>query len=135
MATFKLQIVTPDRVVFDGEATYLLCRTASGDVGILANHTPYTAPLKVGMMKVEITSKDDVRYAALNGGILRVGENSATIITPACEWQDEIDTDRAERAAERARAMLQSNASAREMDEAEVRLKRALNRLNVAGMK
>lgn len=135
MATFKLQIVTPDRVVFDGEATYLLCRTASGDVGILANHTPYTAPLKVGMMKVEFTSKDDVRYAALNGGILRVGENSATIITPACEWKDEIDAERAERAAERARAMLQSNASAREMDEAEVRLKRALNRLNVAGMK
>ena len=135
MATFKLQIVTPDRVVFDGEATYLLCRTASGDVGILANHTPYTAPLKVGMMKVEITSKEDVRYAALNGGILRVGENSATIITPACEWQDEIDVSRAERSAEAAKAVLESAASRREMDEAEVRLKRALNRLNVAGRK
>ena len=135
MATFKLQIVTPDRVVFDGEATYLLCRTVTGDVGILANHTPYTAPLQVGMMKVEITDKDDVRYAALGGGILRVGENSATVITPVCEWQDEIDVSRAERSAEKARAVLQSAASRREMDEAEVRLKKALNRLNVAGIK
>ncbi|MBQ4050016.1 MAG: ATP synthase F1 subunit epsilon [Oscillospiraceae bacterium] len=135
MATFKLQIVTPDRVLFDGEATYLLCRTASGDVGILANHTPYTAPLKVGMMKVEISSKEDVRFAAVDGGLLRVGENSATVITPACEWQDEIDVSRAERSAEKAKAVLASAASRREMDEAEVRLKRALNRLNVAGLK
>ena len=38
MNTFKLQIVAPDRVLYDGEATFLLVRAVSGDIGIQANH-------------------------------------------------------------------------------------------------
>lgn len=133
MASFKLRVVTPDRIVYDGEVTFLLVRTTTGDVGILANHTGYTAPLAIGTMKVEFAAKEDARYAAIGGGFLKVGDNVATIVTNTCEWQDEIDIPRAQRAAERARARLESSSSQREMDEAEIKLKLALNRIQVAG--
>lgn len=135
MAAFKLRVVTPDRIVYDGDVTFLLVRTTAGDVGIMANHTGYTAPLAIGTMKVEFDSKEDARFAAIGGGFLKVGGNVATIVTNTCEWQDEIDVPRAQRAAERARARIEKSSSQREMDEAEIKLKLALNRLNVAERK
>ena len=48
MATFHLQIVTPDRMVFDGEAQSIILRTINGDICILANHIDYAAPLGIG---------------------------------------------------------------------------------------
>lgn len=48
MATFHLQIVTPDALKFDGQAERVLVRTITGDVCILANHIDYAAALSVG---------------------------------------------------------------------------------------
>ena len=134
MAAFKLRVVTPDRVAFDGEVTFLLCRTTAGDVGIMANHTPYTAPLAIGMMKVEAAGAEP-RFAAVGGGLLKVGGNTATVVTRSCEWQDEIDLPRAQRAADRARERMEGSDSKKEMDEAEIKLRLALNRISVAERK
>ena len=132
MAAFRLRVVTPDRVVYDGDVTFLMVRTTSGDIGIMAHHASYTAPLAISTMKVEFASREDARFAAIGGGFLKVGDNVATVVTNTCEWQDEIDLSRAEQAAERARAALESAASKSDMDRAEVKLKLALNRINVA---
>ena len=52
MATYHLQIVTPDRKLFDGEAQKLSMRTAGGDVCILAHHIDYAAPLGIGSLRM-----------------------------------------------------------------------------------
>ena len=52
MATFHLQIVTPDRMVFDGQAERVIVRTAGGDVCILPRHIDYMAPLGIGQARV-----------------------------------------------------------------------------------
>ncbi|MBR6569631.1 MAG: F0F1 ATP synthase subunit epsilon, partial [Clostridia bacterium] len=52
MATYHLQIVTPDRKMFDGEAEKLSMRTVGGDVCILARHIDYAAPLGTGEARV-----------------------------------------------------------------------------------
>ena len=52
MANFHLQIVTPDRLVFDGQAEKIILRTVGGDACILARHIDYAAPLGIGVAKV-----------------------------------------------------------------------------------
>lgn len=131
MNTFKLQIVAPDRVIYDGEATFLLVRTTMGDIGIQARHQKLVSPLVIGKMKVEFADREP-RFAAIAGGFVKVGGNRATVVTTACEWEDEIDLKRAEAAAEHAKQMREQSSSKQEMDRAEIKLKRALNRINVA---
>ena len=131
MNTFNLQIVAPDRIIYDGEATFLLVRAMSGDIGIQANHQKLVTPLTIGKMKVEFDGAPP-RFAAITGGFMKVGNNTVTVLTTACEWQDEIDLERAQKAAERARKDREAAKSQQEMDQAEVRLKRALNRISVA---
>ena len=130
MAKFKLRVVTPDRIFYDGEASFLSVRTTSGDVGILANHTRYVTPLVIGTLKIRTEEGD--RFAAVAGGFLKTGDNTVTIVTSACEWADEIDVERAQRAAEKAKERLQQEQSKREQDFEEIKLKTALNRISVA---
>ena len=71
MATFHLQIVTPDRMVFDGQAERVIVRTLRGDVCILARHIDYAAPLGIG--EARVTDADGVtRVAACSGGMIGV---------------------------------------------------------------
>lgn len=130
MANFKLRVVTPDRIFYDGEASFLSVRTTSGDVGILANHSRYVTPLVIGTLKIRTDEGD--RFAAIAGGFLKTGDNTATIVTSACEWADEIDVERAQQAADRAKERLQQEQSKREQDIEEIKLKTALNRISVA---
>ena len=131
MNTFKLQIVAPDRIIYEGDASFLLVRAMSGDIGIQANHQKLVTPLTIGRMKVEFPDKEP-RFAAITGGFMKVGGNCVTVIKSACEWEDEIDVERAERAAQRAKEARNVARSKEEMDHAEIKLKRALNRLSIA---
>ncbi|MBC8560878.1 ATP synthase F1 subunit epsilon [Fumia xinanensis] len=130
MANFKLRVVTPDRIFYDGEASFFSVRTTSGDVGILANHSRYVTPLVIGTLKIR--TDEGERFAAIAGGFLKTGDNTATIVTSACEWADEIDVERAQQAADRAKERLQQEQSKREQDIEEIKLKTALNRISVA---
>ena len=133
MANFKLRVVTPDKVFFDGEASFITVRSIDGDIGIMANHARYVTPLTIGTLKVK--TDDGERFAAVSGGFLKTGNNMVTIVTPACEWADEIDVERAERAAKKAEEKLQQKQSRKEHDLEEIRLHRAINRISVAGRK
>ena len=62
MNTFHLQIVTPDGLMFDGDAEKLLVRTTEGDVGIMSGHCDYVTPVDTRVARV--TSNGDVRTAA-----------------------------------------------------------------------
>lgn len=130
MANFKLRVVTPDRIFYDGEATFLLVRTTGGDVGILANHARYVTLLDIGTLKIR--TEEGERVAAVAGGFLKTGNNVVTVLTPACEWADEIDVERAKRAADRAKERLLQEKSKREQDMEEIKLKTALNRISIA---
>ena len=129
MANYHLRIVTPDRLVFDGNAEKLIVRTLEGDVCILANHINYLAPLGIGEAKV-LAEGGTMRRAAINGGMLSVVDNEVSVIATTFEWADEIDVTRAERAKEAAEAKLKQ---LKEQDAsfriAEAKLKRAIARI------
>ena len=71
------------------------------------------------------------RVAALSSGVLKVSAEKTTIIAEAVEWADEIDIEWANRSAEEAREKIQKKESDKELLYAELKLKRALNRINV----
>ena len=131
MSTFDLKIVTPDGLLFDGQAEELTVRTTSGDMGILAGHCNCVMPL--GMGQAMMVSDGKKRYAACIGGMVSVVNGAVTLVPTTFEWSDEIDAERAERSRKRAESMLgQKDASNTDIQLAEARLKRALIRTNVA---
>lgn len=130
MSEFHLSIVTPERMFFDGEAERVVVRTISGDVGILKGHAKYISALGTGALKIKFP--DGEKIAALSGGFIKADRDKTLILATTCEWKDEIDVERAKRAEEKAREMLQHAQSNAEHDLAELKLKRAVNRINIA---
>ncbi len=127
---FQLQIVTPDGLLYDGMAERLITRTTEGNVGILARHSDYVAPLDIGETKIKFadgtsrTASSALGMISVNGGVVR-------LVASTFEWADDIDIDRAQRALEKAKEKLERKNSDYELRMAEFKLKRALNRINV----
>ena len=135
MSTFPLKIVTPDGLIFDGEAQRLIVRTTEGDMAVMARHINYVVPLGMGRATV-VDAEGNRRYAACIGGMLSVVGGNVTLVPTTFEWADEIDTARVDASYARAQSVL-SNKSASEADIklAQARLRRALVRKSVASDK
>ena len=134
MTPFALKIVTPDGLVYDGQAEELIVRTTSGELGILAGHVNCVAPLGMGRATVIIDGKR--RYGACIGGMVSVVGNQVTLVPTTFEWADQIDATRAENSYEKAQSILQNKAATdTDIRLAEARLRRALVRKSVASTK
>ncbi len=135
MASFMLRIVTPDGLMFSGEAQSITVRTVEGDVGILPNHINFLTAL--GMGEAKIVAGGQTRRAACIGGMLSVRDNEVNLVPTTFEWADDIDLPRAQHAREAAEERLAHRAdlSSQEIAIAEAKLKRALVRSGVAGRK
>ena len=134
-ASFSLSVVTPEKVFFDGETSQIIVRTTEGDIGILAHHTSLVADLPSGPLKVR-QEDGSWRTAAISTGLLKVGGNKVSILANAVEWADEIDVEWATRSEEDARRRLKEMQHDKlELDRAELKLQRALNRISVSSMK
>ena len=131
MTPFPLKIVTPDGLVFDGQAEELIVRATTGDFGILAGHVNCVVAL--GMGRATVIMGGQKRYAACIGGMVSVINGEVTLVPTTFEWAEDIDRKRAEAAAERAKQVLADKASSNvDMRLAEARLKRALVRSSIA---
>ncbi len=129
MSTFHLKVVTADRLFYDDEVERIVVRTTTGDVGILPRHVPYVAALGIGGLTV--VTAGQTKTAAIAGGFVQTDADGATVLVRTCEWADEIDVDRARAAVERAKAQLQQSAQDNKLVEA--KLKKAINRIRIAG--
>ena len=135
MTSFPLKIVTPDGLIFDGNAEMVIVRTITGDMAFLARHINCVAPLGMGCATVVIDGQK--RYAACIGGMISVVDGNVTLVPTTFEWADAIDADRAQASLDRAQKVLDNKDNVTETDLklAEARLHRALVRKNVASFK
>ena len=133
MTPFHLKIVTPDGLIYDGEAEQVTVRTQEGDVSILARHINFVTPL--GMGRAAIVANCQRRNAACIGGMLSVVNGEVTLVPTTFEWADQIDVERAERAQKKAEERLKASTSDTEVRLAEAKLHRALVRKSVASYK
>ena len=81
--SFALSVVSPESIVWTGEAELLVCRTTEGEIGILADHEPTMAALATG--SAEIHTGDRVITLAVHGGFLQVFRNEVTLLTDRAE--------------------------------------------------
>ena len=129
--TFNLQIISPTRIFFDGDAEMVEMKTTEGEIGILAGHIPLTAILEPGVIRIK--QAEGSKEAALHDGFVKITKNKVTILAESCEWPDEIDVNRAEEAKKRAERRLKNGGPAVDELRAEFALKKALTRLDLAG--
>jgi F-type H+-transporting ATPase subunit epsilon len=130
----KLRIVTPSRLMFDEAVDEVTAIGELGEFGVLPNHISFLSTLVPGEMSYKQGANK--RMLAVSGGYAEVLDNVMTVLAPAAEFGSEIDVARAQRAKERAeKQMAETNREEREEKDfelAEVALKRALVRLQVA---
>lgn len=115
------RIVTPERVLFDGDAEGVTLRADGGDITFLANHADEIATVDVCVVRVdtaqssgeaESTATGAVR-AAVHGGYVKVADNLVTVVAGVAELGSDIDLDRARRALEAASTRQDEAATAR----------------------
>lgn len=134
MSSFPLKIVTPEGLIFDGQAEKLIVRTTSGDTAILARHINYVTPL--GMGQAVVVADGNRRLGACIGGMLSMVNGECTLLPTTFEWAEDIDVERAEASRQKAEKILaDSNSTQADLDLAKARLYRALIRKNVASFK
>ena len=137
MATIKLEIVSPDRVVCAADIDMLIARSTGGEIGILPKHIPLVTGLEPHAMKIHVDAKEQL--IAVAGGFMEGTPDKITVLATAAEEPIDIDINRAQRAYERAQERLQRlredpDAQASIIDEqrASLALKRAAARLQTA---
>ncbi|MFD2672065.1 F0F1 ATP synthase subunit epsilon [Marinicrinis sediminis] len=133
MSTMLLEIVTPERKVYEKEIDMLLVKGVEGELGILPNHIPMVTPLKIAPIRAKLNGKEEV--IAVNGGFMEVRKDKVVVLAESAELPTEIDVERAEAAKARAEQRLNNKQSETDFRRAEIALQKAMNRINVAGGK
>ncbi|EHL95654.1 F0F1 ATP synthase subunit epsilon [Lentilactobacillus parafarraginis] len=132
-SVINVSIVTPDGKVYEHTADMIVVSTQSGQLGIMANHEPVIATLDVDETRVKHDNNED--EIAVNGGFIEFSNNAATIVADSAECQSDIDVARAENARQRAERLIEAARKQNDkqaLDRAQVALRRAINRINVA---
>lgn len=125
--TFKLKIISPDRLFYEDDVTMIELGTSEGEMGVYAGHIPLTSVLVPDTIKIH--KGGEVKKAALHSGFIEVLPDSVTVLAEIAEWPEEIDINRANEARIRAERRLASNDNNINMLRAELALKRSLARL------
>ena len=140
MATIKLEIVSPDKVVYTADISMLIVRSTGGELGILPNHAPLVTGLVPHAMRVRLGADRDEQLIAVAGGFMEVTPQKITVLATAAELPIDIDINRAQQAMERAKKRIAEfhNGSAATTEDIQVKraefaLQRAVARLRAAG--
>jgi F-type H+-transporting ATPase subunit epsilon len=128
-----LEIVTPERKVYEQEVNMIIARGVEGELGILPNHIPLVTPLKIAPLEAKKAGGNDT--IAVSGGFMEVRKNKVVILAESAELPGEIDLERAKAAKDRAQQRLQARRDDIDYRRAEMALQRAMTRINVAGGK
>jgi F-type H+-transporting ATPase subunit epsilon len=133
--TFTLQVVTPERVLYEGEVESLVAPGMEGMFGILANHMPFLAALRPGPLRFR-DAEGREWLMAITGGFFQVFQNRATVLADAAEFAAEIDLEAAQRELEEARELLRRALTEKQIDVEAVQeaMERTRARIRVASM-
>jgi F-type H+-transporting ATPase subunit epsilon len=127
---FEVQLVSPEQILFEGEAEMVVCRALDGDIAFLKDHVPYLGVLTDDAVRI-IQPGDAETAAAVHGGFVQMNGEKLVVLSDLAELKDEIDVPRAEAARSNAEAALAADP---DDIEAAGALARAETRLKVAGV-
>jgi F-type H+-transporting ATPase subunit epsilon len=125
---FPVQLVSPEHILFDGEAEMVVCRPVEGAIAFLNGHVPYLGALADDEVRI-ILPGDGEAAAAVHGGFVQMTGDHLVVLSDLAELKEEIDVPRAETAKRRAEETLARDP---ENEAATAALARAETRLKVA---
>ncbi len=123
-----IEIVAPDGRIFQGEADSVRAPGVEGSFQVLTGHAPMLAAFEIGPLFVTPADGERITFAT-SGGFLEVLNDTVTVLAETAEPEDEIDTERARAAEERARERMAHAEDTAEHRRAEEAAERARNRL------
>jgi F-type H+-transporting ATPase subunit epsilon len=88
------RVITPEEVIYDGEANLVITRIADGDLGVLVDHSPLVSTVEVG--EVRIREGDEQLVYATSDGFFKVSENLVQVLVEEAVSVEDIDIDAAE---------------------------------------
>jgi F-type H+-transporting ATPase subunit epsilon len=132
-STFRLELVTPERLLASGDVQEVVAPGFEGEFGVLPEHTHYLVVLEIGVMRIRKGDGQVVRVA-IGGGFAEVTPGRMVVMADTAERAEEIDVERARQAKERAEERLKAVS----LDDdtylkAYASLQRALARLSASG--
>ena len=129
--TMQVEVVSPERILYSGEAASVIARTVGGgEIAFLTGHAPFVGALEIATVTVRSTTGEaNDQVVAVHGGFVEVSGDTVTILSDVAELSDQIDVDRAERAKEAAEAALREST---DDAEAAAALRRATVRIDAA---
>jgi F-type H+-transporting ATPase subunit epsilon len=129
MSVIKLEIVTAERLTFSDEVNAISAPGVEGQLGILPHHAPLMTMLQPGEIKIKKDNEENYFY--ISGGFLEVRPDKVIVLADACEYCEEIDADRAEKAKRRAEERLKNPEPGIDHARTQASLLRSLVRLKV----
>ncbi len=132
MASFKLDIVTPEKTVYSGAVRHVQAPGSEGSFGVLSGHVPFLTSVDVGLLRIDEDGGAQVKMA-ISGGFAQVAPQGVTVLAETAERPEQINVDRARSARERAEGRLGDTSGEVDAARARAALARAVNRLKVSG--
>ncbi|KAF0227555.1 MAG: F-type H+-transporting ATPase subunit [Beijerinckiaceae bacterium] len=89
MATFSFELVSPERVLFSGEATQVVVPASEGEITVLANHAPFMSALRAGVVTIDGSKRLFVR-----GGFVDVSATGLSLLAEKAVAIEEINLEK-----------------------------------------
>ena len=130
MTPFHARILASDTSFFDGSCEFMTVPCTDGAMGILAHHSNMIAAVVPGELRFQ-PADEPLRTAAVSSGLVKIEEGEVLLLVDTAERPEDIDANRARRAADAAKEELLQEHSIREYGRAQANLARAISRLRV----
>lgn len=130
MATFYLEILTPQRIFYSGECVSIMLPISDGMLGIMANHAPVTAAIGDGEIVFTKPDGEKVR-CAVTRGMIDVKNNKARLLCETAVLPEEIDVEKELRRAEEAKIELKKKQSHKDFVLWQLSFNKAVSRLKI----
>jgi len=127
----NLEVITPEKLALREQADEVVVPGVGGELGILPDHTPLISQLKTGVLSYRQGAENKRMH--VSGGFVEVTSDRVSVLSDVAERPEEIDVERAQRAKDRAERRLTSRGEDIDFNRAELKLQRAMIRIQLAG--
>ena len=134
MSKIRLQIISPRKVLYDGECNMIEYNTTEGYVGILPGHVAMTQILAPGKLTIYEEGNPTPKYMTAMSGVVKILPDTVMVLLEIGEYKDEINVERAKAALERAKKKLEEIKDTFDIERTKYALKKAEVRLEVAAI-
>ena len=104
----RVELVSPERVVYEGDADLVIARTSDGEIGFQPGHVPFVGNLVSSVVRIAL-SDGGVQRIAVHSGFVEVSDDHVALLSDVAELSQDIDLDRAKKALEAAQNSINSN--------------------------